>query len=154
GAGWSVEGAKGKNAPTQRTPEPYLGLALADTNFLGLGKTLGGELLLSRFQQGVALSFVSPVERATRWVLRTRASFVNGHEYFGGDRHVRVSVQCLPDELDKEDLDKCERRPPAAVVDYYRGGLSLGAARDVGSFTRLSIDLHSDIVRVPPWGMP
>jgi outer membrane protein insertion porin family len=158
GVGWSVEGAGSKTTgeKADRAAEPYLGLALADTNFLGTGNTLGGSLLVSPDQQGVALSFTSPVVRASRWALRTRGMFVNGQEYFGGDGddQVRVSSQCFGDEVTREELERCQIQAPAAVVDYWRANLSLGTAKDVGSFTRLSFDWRGDFVRVPPYGMP
>jgi outer membrane protein insertion porin family len=156
GVGWSVEGAAGKEGgdSTARKAEPYLGLALAETNFLGTGNTLGGEVLVSRDQFGGALNFMSPVVRASRWSLRTRGSLVNGHEYFGGDKGVLVSVQCPEDELSEEDLAECQLRPPAAVVDYWRASLELGTAKDVGSFARLSLAWHGDYVYVPPTGLP
>jgi outer membrane protein assembly factor BamA len=158
GIGWSVENAAGRTRgdTPERQAEPYLGLALADTNFLGTGNTLGGALLVSPDQQGVSISFTSPVVRASRWALRTRGMFVNGQEYFGGDGDdkVRVSSQCLPDELSRAELERCQIAPPVAVVDYWRANLRLGTAKDVGSFTRLSFDWSGDFVRVPPSGMP
>jgi outer membrane protein insertion porin family len=156
GVGWSVEGAAGKEGgdSTARRAEPYLGLALAETNFLGTGQTLGGEVLVSRDQFGGALNFMSPVVRASRWSFRTRASLVNGHEYFGGDKGVLVSVSCPKDELSGEDLAECQLKPPAAVVDYWRSSLELGTAKDVGSFARLSLAWHGDYVYVPPSGLP
>jgi outer membrane protein assembly factor BamA len=158
GVGWSVENAAGRTRgdTPEREAEPYLGLALADTNFLGTGNTLGGALLVSPDQQGVSISFTSPVVRASRWALRTRGMFVNGQEYFGGDGDdkVLVSSQCLPDELSREQLERCQIAPPVAVVDYWRANLRLGTAKDIGSFTRLSFDWSGDFVRVPPSGMP
>jgi outer membrane protein insertion porin family len=156
GVGWSVEGAAGKEGgdDTARRAQPYLGLSLAETNFLGTGNTLGGEVLVSRDQFGGALSFMSPVVRASRWSLRTRASLVNGHEYFGGDKKVLVSVSCPEDELSEEDLAECQLRPPAAVVEYWRSSFELGTAKDVGSFARLSLAWHFDHVYVPPSGLP
>lgn len=157
GVGWSVEGAGGKEGDdrTKRVAEPYLGLGIAETNFLGTGRTIGGDVLVSPDQQGFALSYLDPVVRASRWSLHMRGTFVNGQEYFGGDQgdgDVRVSVACSDDE--GQALKDCEISPPAAVVDYWRAGLTLGTARDVGSFTRLSLDWHGDFVRVPPGDMP
>jgi hypothetical protein len=161
GVGWSVEGVEskaGEDAPPGRKAEPYLGLGVAETNFLGLGKTLGGLALVSPDQQGLELSYFDPVVRSSRWSLSTHASFVNGQEYFGGDNaknnEVRVSVDCSPTELEGRERDECEIAPPVAVVDYYRVGLGLGTARDVGAFTRLSLGFHGDFVYVPPGKMP
>jgi outer membrane protein insertion porin family len=158
GLGWSVKGVKATKAPSgapSRRAEPYLGLALADTNFLGTGKTLGGELLISPDQQGLALGYNDPVVRSSSWGFRTRATFVNGQEYFGGDSSVKVSTDCS--ELDDDStrkLDNCLRNSRAAVVDYWRAGLSLGTSRDVGSYTRLSLDWRGDYVYVPRWAIP
>jgi outer membrane protein insertion porin family len=158
GLGWSVKHIDPNDGPSsqpKRKPEPYLGLAIADTNFLGTGKTVGGELLLSPHQQGIALGYSDPVLRSSNWAFRTRATFVNGLEYFGGDENVQVSTRC-PDvgEEPERALEKCQSNSRAAVVDYLRGGLSLGTGRDVGAYTRLSLDWRGDIVNVPSWGIP
>jgi hypothetical protein len=151
-----VEGVNPKDGPgsaPSRKSQPYLGLALADTNFLGTGKTLGGEVLVSPDQQGLALVYQDPVLRTSNWGFRTRATFVNGQEYFGGDKdEVQVTVNCVPEDLPRD--RECLATPPAAVVDYWRAGLSLGTARDVGSFTRLTLDWRGDFVHAPSWGLP
>jgi outer membrane protein insertion porin family len=155
GVGWSVEQvhpSDGPNAEPSRRAEPYLGLALAETNFLGTGKTVGGEFLVARDQQGVALVYHDPVVRSSHWGFRTRATFVNGQEYFGGDKNVQVTSGCDPDAPDRG--DPCQVTPAAAVVEYWRTGLSLGTARDVGSFTRLTLDWRGDVVVVPDGGLP
>jgi hypothetical protein len=157
GVGWSVDGVNvnkriGNTSGPGRKAEPYIGLALADTNFLGTGRTLGGQLLVAPDQQGIALSYLDPLLGKSRWSLRSTASFVNGQEYFGGDSGVKVSVQC--DELAPKDQQSCALRPPVAVVNYKRTGIGFGTARDIGSFTRFSLDWHGDVVRVPPGGMP
>lgn len=157
GVGWSVEGVSGRRGDDPspgREAEPYLGLALAETNFLGTGRTLAGEMLVSPDQQGIALSYFAPVVRFSRWSLRVRGSFVNGREYFGGDNVENVSVDCSLPELSEQQRQSCSLRTRVAVVDYYRAGLGIGTARDVGSFTRLSLEWHGDYVRVPPGGMP
>lgn len=157
GLGWSVPGLKkvrGDADDPGRKPEPYLGLALADLNFLGSGSTLGGQLLVAPDQQGFELSYFDPWLRRSRWSFSTKASFVRGREYFGGDRGVLVSVRCEPEELSKREFEDCESSPPAAVVEYYRAGLGMGTARDVGSFTRLSLDWRGDFVYVPSGEMP
>jgi outer membrane protein insertion porin family len=154
GVGWSVEQvdpSKGSGDNVSRKAQPYLGLALAETNFLGTGKTVGGEVLISREQQGVALVYHDPVVRSSHWGFRTRATFVNGQEYFGGDEN-QVTVDCDPEEMKPGEL--CQVTPPAAVVDYWRTGLTLGTARDVGSFTRLTLDWRGDVVVVPDGAMP
>jgi hypothetical protein len=155
GVGWSVERVDPKDGPdahASRKAEPYLGLAVADTNVFGTGKTLGGEVLVSPDQQGVAITYSDPVVRSSHWGFRTRASFANGQEYFGGDKSVQVTVNC--DEQDLPHGRECLVKPPAAVVLYRRAGLTLGTARDVGSFTRLTLDWHGDYVNVPSWGLP
>ncbi len=159
GVGWSVasvDAKEGKDAPPGRKPEPYLGLGVAETNFLGTGKTLGGLVLVSPDQQGIALNYFDPVVRASRWSLSARTLFTNGQEYFGGDneknQEVLVSVECPAG--DKENVKECEISPQVAVVDYWRAGLGLGTARDVGSFTRLSLEWHGDFVFVPRRGLP
>jgi outer membrane protein insertion porin family len=157
GVGWTVEGVQNRNGGQKapgREAEPYLGLAIAETNFLGTGRTLAGELLASPDQQGLAFSFFTPVVHQSGWSLRLRASLVNGREYFGGDDRVRVSVGCSNASLSPEEQQSCELRPPVAVVDYWRSGLSIGTARDVGAFTRLSLEWHGDFVKVPPGGLP
>jgi outer membrane protein insertion porin family len=155
GLGWSATSTTPSDGPGKA--EPYLGLAIADTNFLGTGKTLGGELLVAPDQQGIALWYSDPVVRSSHWGFRTRATFVNGQEYFGGDTGVQVSVDC-PDADDEDATDRvkkaCMTNALAAVADYWRAGLSLGTGRDVGSFTRLTLDWHGDFVRLPPWGRP
>lgn len=152
GVGWSVESVdrSGGADPPSRFAEPYLGLALAETNFLGTGRTLGGELLAARDQFGVALTFFTPVVRASRWSFRTRGSFVNGREFFGGDDISVSEFNCEG----ADDEESCTERPDAAVVRYYRTSLGLGTARDVGSFTRLSLEYRADFVSVPKYGMP
>ncbi len=159
GLGWSVasvDDKAGQDRPPGRKAEPYLGLGVADTNFLGTGKTLGGLVLASPDQQALALNYYDPVVSASRWSLSAHALLANGHEYFGGDNgknhEVRVSVDCST--VSAEDLKRCEIAPQVAVVDYWRAGLGLGTARDVGTFTRLSLDWHGDYVRVPAGGMP
>jgi outer membrane protein assembly factor BamA len=156
GVGWSVEGlaekSQGDDSRPGRKAEPYLGLGVAETNFLGTGRTIGGEVLAAPDQQGVALRFFDPVVRASRWSLRADAMFTRGREYFGGDNEVRVSVACS--DVDPDEREDCEARPKVAVVDYYRLGLGVSTARDLGSFTRLSVGLHGDLVAVPPGKMP
>ena len=157
GVGWTVEGVRGRTGDQKapgREAEPYLGLGLAETNFLGTGKTVAGELLASPDQQGLAFSFFTPVVRQTGWSLRLRGSLVNGREYFGGDDKVDVSVGCSDSALSPEEQQRCQLRPPVAVVDYWRSGLSVGTARDVGAFTRLSLEWHGDFVKVPRGGLP
>jgi outer membrane protein insertion porin family len=153
GLGWSVA-REGERAGVSRSriPEPYLGVMVADSNFLGTGKTLGSELLVARDQQGFALSYADPVIRASRWGLRTRATFVNGQEYFGGDNEVLSNTSCVRSEGSSEVVPNCDAF--SAVVDYWRAGLVLGAARDIGSYTRLVLEWAGDFVRVPPWGLP
>jgi len=159
GVGWSVAGVdskEGDNKPPGRKAEPYLGLGVAETNFLGTGRTLGGLVLVSPDQQGLSLSYFDPIVRASRWSLSANALFTNGQEYFGGDNEknneVRVSVDCSG--VPEEDQKECEIAPPVAVVDYWRAGFGFVTARDVGSFTRLSLGWHGDYVRVPAGGMP
>lgn len=159
GVGWSVasvDSKEGRDSPPGRTPEPYLALGVAETNFLGTGKTVGGLVLASPDQQGLQLHYFDPVVRASRWSFSARTLFTNGQEYFGGDNKsnndVRVSVSC-PEEDEEQDKE-CEISPPVAVVDYWRAGLGFGTARDVGSFTRISLEWHGDFVYVPPSGLP
>ncbi|HEX5656157.1 MAG TPA: BamA/TamA family outer membrane protein [Polyangiales bacterium] len=155
GMGWSVEGLRGRTgddkAPRRR-PEPYLGLGIAETNLLGTGRTLSAELLGAPDQGGGALSFYIPSVRLTGWSLRLRGSLVKGREYFGDD-DVRVSVGCGLDTAPVDTSD-CEESPDAAVVEYWRSGLSVGTSRDVGAFTRLSLEWHGDFVKVPRGGVP
>jgi hypothetical protein len=156
GVGWTVEGANGKEGgdrPPARAPKPYLGLAVAETNLLGTGRTLAVELLGSPDQQGGSLTFFAPAVRFSRWSLRARGTLVKGREYFGGDRPV-VSADCPTDEDTKLPKTNCEVSTSAAVLDYWRSSLSLGTARDVGAFTRLSLEWHGDFVKVPQGGMP
>ncbi len=159
GVGWSVASVdpkEGRQAPPGRKPEPYLGLGVAETNFLGTGKTLGGLGLISPDQQGLTLNYFDPVVTASRWSFAARALFTNGQEYFGGDnesnKEVRVSVDCSG--MNDEDSKDCEISPPVAVVDYWRAGLALGTARDMGSFTRMSLQWQGDFVYVPRSGLP
>jgi outer membrane protein insertion porin family len=154
GLGWSVVREGRDGVSRSRVPEPYLGMAVADSNFLGTGKTVGTELLVARDQQGFALSYADPVVRASRWGLRIRGTFVNGQEYFGGDNEVLSSTSCRRSEDSSELVPECEKRLYNAVVDYWRAGLVLGAARDIGSYTRLVLEWSGDFVRVPPWGIP
>jgi len=156
GVGWTVAGAGSKtggaDAP-ERDPEPYLGLSVAETNLLGTGSTLGVELLASPDQQGGALTYFRPAASFSRWSLRARGTLVNGREYFGGDGP-RVSADCPEDDDTKQQPLECELSTSAAVLDYWRSSLSLGTSRDVGAFTRLSLEWHGDFVYVPPGGMP
>lgn len=156
GVGWTVAGvassAMGGADGPGRAPEPYLGLALAETNLLGTGRTLGAELLASPDQQGGSLTYFAPAASFSRWSLRVRGTLVKGREYFGGDLP-RVSADCPQDE-DKQELPGCEVSTTAAVLDYWRSSLTLGTARDVGAFTRLSLEWHGDFVYVPPGRMP
>jgi outer membrane protein insertion porin family len=155
GMGWSVEGLRGRtgdDAAPRRRPEPYLGLGIAETNLLGTGRTLAAELLAAPDQGGGALSFYIPSVRLTGWSLRLRGSLVKGQEYFGDDA-VRVSVGCGLDTAPVDTRD-CEESPDAAVVEYWRSGLSIGTSRDVGAFTRLSLEWHGDFVKVPRGGVP
>ena len=157
GVGWSVESVnprKGPDTTPGREAEPYLGLALAETNFLGTGKTVAGQVLVARDQGGFALGYQDPVAPTSPWGFRTRLTFAKGYEYFGSDDKVNVSVDCSSEELGEERAARCEVHPPAAVVEYYRIGLSLGTARDIGAFTRVSLDYRGELVQVPPDGMP
>lgn len=156
GVGWTVAGASGRtggSGPPPRSPEPYLGLSVAETNLLGTGRALGLELLGSPDQQGGSLTFFAPAVHHSRWSLRARGTLVKGREYFGGD-NAMVSADCPLDEVTGQPLPDCAVSTSAAVLDYWRAGLSLGTARDVGSFTRLSLEWHGDFVYVPPGGMP
>jgi len=155
GAGWSVDHATGNANSDVQQPiaEPYLGMAVADTNFLGTGKTVGTELLLARDQQGIALSYADPVIRTAHWGLSTRGTFVNGQEYFGGDHEVLASTSCVRDEDSTQIVEQCTKRW-GAVVDYWRLGLNVGGARDIGAYTRLVVGWAGDFVQVPSWGLP
>jgi outer membrane protein assembly factor BamA len=155
GVGWSVDHATGTGSANVQQPlaEPYLGMAVADTNFLGTGKTVGTELLLARDQQGIALSYGDPVIRTARWGLSTRGTFVNGQEYFGGDHEVLASTSCIRNDDSTQIVDQCEKRW-GAVVDYWRVGLNVGGARDIGAYTRLVVGWAGDFVQVPTWGLP
>jgi len=156
GVGWSVEHTDlRRGGRATRTSEPYLGVSLADTNFLGTGKTVGGEVLISPDQQGFALSYNDPVVRSSNWGFHTLGTFVNGQEYFGGaggPKDTKVSVDCSSPS--GRPVEQCVANSDAAVVDYWRTGLTLGTARDVGSFTRFTLDWHGDYVKVPAWGLP
>lgn len=157
GVGWTVAGvatsATGGADGPGRAPEPYLGLALAETNLLGTGRTLGAELLASPDQQGGSLTYFAPAASFSRWSLRVRGTLVKGREYFGGDLP-RVSADCPVDDETQQELPGCEVSTTAAVLDYWRSSLTLGTARDVGAFTRLSLEWHGDFVYVPTGKMP
>lgn len=152
GVGWSVPGADQDAAPNRRAAEPYLGVGVAELNFLGTGSELGGEGLLALNQQGLKLYFSDPSVAASRWSLRGSVLYANAQEYFGGNRDVQVSVDCS--KLGEEDRVTCLSEPRVAVVKYRRGGLRLGTGTDVGRFTRVSVGWGADVVRVRPGRMP
>ena len=123
--------------------QPYLGLTVSDTNFLGLGKYLSASALVSKRQQGLRLRYQDPVFLDSKFSLRAELSYRNGMEFFGEDP--LVSITCPPPE-DPEDECPPEVEARNAVVLYKRYGMRLGLGHDITAFTRYSLDWQIDVV--------
>lgn len=123
--------------------QPYLGLSVAETNFLGLGKHLSVSALASERQQGVLLQYADPVFWGSKFSFRADLSYRNGLEFFGNEP--LVSITCPPSE-DPEDECPPEVAARDAVVLYERFGVGLGIGHDLTSFTRYYLDWHGDVI--------
>ncbi len=123
--------------------QPYLGLSVAETNFLGLGKLLSVSALASERQQGVLLQYADPVFLGSKFSLRADLSYRNGLEFFGNDP--LVSITCPPLE-DPEDECPPEVAARDAVVLYERFGAGIGIGHDLTSFTQYYLDWHIDVI--------
>jgi len=125
---------------------PYLGLTLAETNFLGTGIALSLSGLISERQQGVSVRFNDPTFRGSAFSLGLAGFFNNGREFFGTD--ALVAVRCPPD-LDPGEPCPAEVEANSAVVFYRRYGLRVGSGVDLGNAAWLTLDWQPELVDVP-----
>ncbi len=127
---------------------PYLGVAVAETNLLGLGMGLSLSVLASAPQQGVRARFTEPFFFGSDFLFGVSLFANNAREFFGDD-DARVSIVC-PEPDDPEDPEPCPPEVEArnAVVFYKRYGASLGIGHDIGPSTRYTLDWQGEIVHV------
>lgn len=129
---------------TSTDVRPYVGLAAAETNFLGLGIGVSAALVLSEAQQGFRARYSDPMFRGSPFGFDLTAFYNNGLEFFGDDDTL-VSIVC-------HEPDPADCRPEIvarnAVVVYKRYGLSLGTGRDIGASTRYSLSWQGELVDV------
>jgi outer membrane protein insertion porin family len=139
--------SQGVSASEDSTAEvlPYAGLAIAETNFLGLGMELEVSVLGSTRQQGVRLRFNDPAFLGSDFLVGASAFLSNGLEFFGDDP--LVAVECPP-MTDPEDMCPPEVEARNAVVIYRRFGGSIGMGHDLGTSTSFSLDWYGEVVDV------
>ncbi|MCS6797961.1 MAG: BamA/TamA family outer membrane protein [Myxococcota bacterium] len=129
---------------------PYLGVAVAETNLLGLGMHLAAEGLLSKRSYAGRLSFSSPVQRGAVLQVGGALSYHHALEFFGADDEVRTSIRCPSPEPDEpEPVCPPEVLARNAVVFYERLGLSVGWGGDLGASTTYGVDWTGELVRAP-----
>lgn len=126
--------------------EPYAGVELAETNFLGRGQTLSLATVVSAPQQGIRMRFQDPFFMHSAYALRLEGMFNHARDFFGDD-DTRVSIACPADESP----ENCPEEVLAknAVVLYRRYGVSVGSGRALGQSTQLTLDWHGEVVDVP-----
>ena len=122
--------------------DPYVGLSVSDANLLGTGDAFAGSLLLSEPQQGVRLRFEDPAAFGSTLAISAMAFFNHGREYFGDDDVLVTPLVCpgMP-------AGPCEAAR-SALVNYYRGGGSLGTAVALSPEVRLSAAYQLEMVHV------
>lgn len=128
------------NTDAKPVLEPYGGIAVAETNLLGLGMGLSAAMVLSSAQQGVRLRFSDPFFLDSPLMFNLGAFYNNARDFFGND--VTVDFSCPEDDR----LVDCE--PDQAVVYYDRYGFSVGSGHDFGASTRLTVDWQGEVVDV------
>jgi len=122
--------------------EPYVGLSVSDSNLLGTGDAFAGTLLLSGPQQGVRLRLEDPAAFGSPLAISGMAFFNHGREYFGDDDVLVTPLVCPGTPM-----TPCEATR-SAVVNYYRGGGSLGTAVALSSEVRLAASYQLEMVHV------
>ena len=122
--------------------DPYVGLGVSDSNLLGTGDAFAATLLLSGPQQGIRLRLEDPAAFGSPLAISGMAFFNHGREYFGDDDVLVTPLVCpeMP-------TMPCEATR-SAVVNYYRGGGSLGTAIALSSEVRLAASYQLEMVHV------
>jgi hypothetical protein len=122
--------------------DPYVGLSVSDANLLGTGDAFAGTLLLSAPQQGIRLRLEDPAAFGSSLAISGMAFFNHGREYFGDDDVLVTPLVCpgMP-------VGPCEATR-SALVNYYRGGGSLGTAVALSSEVRLAASYQLEMVHV------
>lgn len=144
--------AEGVRTSGDMTPslEPYVGLALADTNLFGTGITVSASGLVSVPQQGLRLRFADPMFLSSEFGFDASLFFNNSREFFGGEDDTLVSIRCPPPDPTTGEVPVCppEVEAKSAVVVYRRYGVSLGTGHDMGATTRYTLDWQGELVDV------
>ncbi len=135
--------AEGLASTYERAEVPivsYAGLSVSDSNVFGTGDSFSMTLLASEPQQGVRFRFEDPAAFASPLALSGMGFFVHGREYFGDDDVLVTPLRCP----EGEPLP-CEAAR-AAVVNYFRGGGSLGTGLALSSDVHLAIAYQLELV--------
>jgi hypothetical protein len=123
--------------------DPYFGITAAETNLFGAGLALRGSLLLSGPQQGIRLSLTDPTLAGSIAGLSVQGFFNRAHEYFGNDDVLFSPIgTCSPTEM-----GMCEAARNA-IVEYFRGGGSVGTTVPVSSELRFAARWQIEAVHV------
>ncbi len=123
--------------------DPYFGLSAGETNLFGAGLALRGSLLVSGAQQGARLSLTDPTLAGSIAGLSIQGFFNRAREFFGDEDVLFSPVgTCRPEEM-----GMCEAARNA-IVDYFRGGGSIGTAIPVSSELRFFARWQIEAVHV------
>ena len=123
--------------------DPYFGLTAAETNLFGAGLALRGSLLASGPQQGIRLSLTDPTFAGSIAGLSVEGFFNRAREFFGNEDVLFSPVgMCGPMER-----GMCEAARNA-IVDYFRGGGSIGTTVPVSSELRFFARWQIEAVHV------
>jgi outer membrane protein assembly factor BamA len=123
--------------------DPYFGITAAETNLFGAGLALRGSLLLSGPQQGIRLSLTDPTLAGSIAGLSVQGFFNRAHEYFGNEDVLFSPIgTCSPAEM-----GMCEAARNA-IVEYFRGGGSVGTTVPVSSELRFAARWQIEAVHV------
>ncbi len=123
--------------------DPYFGLTLAETNLFGAGLTLRGSLLVSVPQQGARLSLTDPTLAGSIAGLTVQGFFNRAREFFGDEDVLFAPIGvCRPEEM-----GMCEAARNA-LVEYFRGGGSVGTTVPVSPELRFSARWHVEAIHV------
>lgn len=129
------QGLRGTGDETPKVA-PYLGLSIAERNLFGQGLSLGATTLVSALQWGVNIDLIDPFLFGSRVSFQANLFLNDALEFFGDDPLVAVRPE--DDDIEAEN----------AVVDYRRYGLSLGGGLEVSRFSRIEVDVQTELVDV------
>ena len=113
---------------------PFVGLALADHNFLGRGINLGGGFVVGDPHFGVNLHFLHPFVLGSRFSLGLSVWWLSGNDYMGN----RDILAYWPGATDPETR--------FAEVSYVRRGGIFSLAFDIASELSLSLGLRFEVL--------